>query len=120
MSIRITIAVLLTAAVLTALAVPLLMGRGAIILVRKYTTFRNEEEKKKGQKICRITGAGLLVLDAVILAAYFLNDRLPSWFMYVILGIILAVIMVISYSQNKIIRELMDMQKEEQNGAKRK
>ena len=46
MSIKEIIAAVIIIALLTGLSIPLLMGKGGVILVRKFTTFRNEEEKQ--------------------------------------------------------------------------
>ncbi|MCI1723017.1 MAG: DUF3784 domain-containing protein [Lachnospiraceae bacterium] len=114
MSIKEIIAAVIIIALLTGLSIPLLMGKGGVILVRKFTTFRNEEEKKKGQRMCRITGAGLLFLDILVLLAFLFNSILPPYFLFILLAAVLGVVVLVYYYQNKIIKELVDMQQEEQ------
>ena len=113
MTLKVLIAVIVILVILTALAIPLLMGKGGIILVRKYTTFRNEEEKKKGQRLCRQTGLGLLAIDVLLLLAVIFNAYLPGYFLYILIAAILGVVALVYYSQNKTIQELVDMQKDE-------
>jgi len=77
-------------AILAVAGVVLLSGRGAFLIAGYNTASEKNKQKIDSKKLCRVMGAGLLVIAVLILVMGVGESVLPAWFAYLTLGIILA------------------------------
>ena len=83
----------------------LLSGRGSILIAGYNTMSKEEQEQYDEKKLCRITGAGMLVITVLTAVLEAFGKRIPDWFwiLYAVLVILIAVgIMILSNTICKI------------------
>ena len=79
----------------------LLSGHGANLIAGYNTLSCEKKAKYNKQKLCRVTGCGLLILTILHLVMVLGELALPAWFAYVSLGIIIVdyiVMIILSYT----------------------
>ena len=76
--------------VFAVMSIVLLSGHGASLIAGYNTASREEQEEFDIKKLCRITGAGMLLATVVILIFALWGATLPTVFAYIALGIIFA------------------------------
>ena len=83
----------------------LLSGRGSILIAGYNTMSKEEQEQYDEKKLCRITGAGMLVITVLTVVLETFGEKIPDWFwtLYAVLVIFIAVgIMILSNTICKI------------------
>ena len=83
----------------------LLSGRGSILIAGYNTMSKEEQEQYDEKKLCRITGAGMLVITVLTAVLETFGEKIPDWFwtLYAVLVIFIAVgIMILSNTICKI------------------
>lgn len=83
----------------------LLSGRGSILIAGYNTMSKEEKEQYDEKKLCRITGAGMLVITILTAILETFGEKIPDWFwiFYAVLVILIAVgIMILSNTICKI------------------
>lgn len=79
----------------------LLSGRGAF-LIAGYNTASPEEKKKYNEKkLCRVVGAGMLVVTVLLFVMALWGEALPPWFGGIFLVVILVDVVGMLYFTNK-------------------
>lgn len=76
--------------IFAALSIILLSGHGANLISGYNTAGKEKKDKINEKKLCRVTGAGMLVITLLIFVMAVWQSVLPASFAYVAAGIILA------------------------------
>lgn len=77
-------------AIFVVLSIVLLSGHGGNLIAGYNTAGKEEKNQYDEKKLCRVVGAGMLVITILILITAVGETFLPAWFVYVCLGIILT------------------------------
>ena len=72
-----------TAALLIVPALFLLAGRGAFLIAGYNTASSSEKAAYNAKRLCRVTGAGTLVIGILVLIMAFYGENSPPWFVVV-------------------------------------
>lgn len=83
----------------------LLSGRGSIFIAGYNTMPKEDKEQYDEKKLCRITGAGMLVITILTAILETFGEKIPDWFwiVYAVLVVLIAVgIMILSNTICKI------------------
>ena len=75
---------------LAVLSAVLLSGRGSFLIAGYNTASAKEKAKYDAKRLCRVTGAGMAVMTALLVAMALLEDVLPAGFVYVFAGLAAA------------------------------
>ena len=73
------------------LSTVLLSGRGSWLIAGYNTASKKEKEKYDQKKLCRVTGAGVAVITALLLVMVVFEHQIPLEFAYVVPVIICLV-----------------------------
>lgn len=87
------------------LSIVLLTGHGANLIAGYNTAGKKEKQKYDEKKLCRVTGAGMAVITALLLVSVLFMETLPAWFGYLSGGIVLAVCAAIIILTNTICKK---------------
>ncbi|MDD3415896.1 MAG: DUF3784 domain-containing protein [Lachnospiraceae bacterium] len=91
--------------IFTVLSAILISGHGGCLIAGYNTSSKEEKRKYNEKKLCRTVGIGMAVIAILILIMGLLKDILPSFFVYIALGIILIDAIVMIVLENTICRE---------------
>ena len=81
-------------AVFAIIGVILLTGHGADLIAGYNTSSKEEKSKYDEKKLCRIAGAGMVIVALLILIMGLFESVLPASFARIALGLILADVIV--------------------------
>ena len=87
------------------LSIVLLSGHGSWVISGYNTASKEEKEKYDEKKLCRTMGVGMSVIAVLILIMGLFENVLPSFFVYIALGIILVNVVVIIILGNTLCRK---------------
>lgn len=90
---------------LLVLSLVLLFGKGSWLIAGYNTSSKEEKKKYNERKLCKVTGGGLLVVSILVFFTSIFEQQLPSWFSYVIIGIIIVDTVVILSLSNTICKK---------------
>ncbi len=91
--------------VFTIFSVVLLSGHGSGLISGYNVATKEEKAKYNEKRLCRTMGAGMAVIAFFILISGIFENILPAGFMYVLIGVIVADIIVIVILSNTICRK---------------
>lgn len=80
---------------LLVLAIVLISGHGSWLIAGYNATSKKEKAKYNEKKLCRTVGIGIVIIAILILSMQLLENVLPAFFAYIVLGIILLDVAVI-------------------------
>lgn len=89
-------------AVFLILSIVLLTGRGSWLIAGYNTASEEEKSKYDEKKLCRITGAGMLVITVMVLIMELGKSILPAAFAYVFLAVTIIDCVVIIVLMNTV------------------
>lgn len=92
-------------AILLAMSIVLLSGRGAWLIAGYNTASKAEKDKYDAKKLSRITGIGMAVITVLIGVMGLLENVLPASFAYVSLVIVAVVCVAIIVLGNTICKK---------------
>lgn len=92
-------------AIFAILSIVLLSGHGANLIAGYNTSSKEEKARYDEKKLCRITGAGMLVIAAMIFIMGIGVDTLPASFAYVFLCVIVVDCILIIVLSNTICKK---------------
>jgi len=92
-------------AILAILSAILISGHGSGLISGYNVASKEEKEKFDEKKLCRTTGTGMAVIAVLILVTGLFKDRLPTSFVYVLIGIIVVDVIIILILGNTICRK---------------
>ena len=86
-----------TTAVLLLLSLVLIFGKGSWLIAGYNTSTKEEKARYDEKKLCRVVGIGLLVITVLTTVSTLLQNVLPAFFAYIMVGIIIldCVVMII-------------------------
>ena len=87
------------------ISIILLSGHGSWFISGYNTASKEEKEKYDEKKLCRTMGIVMSILSILILTMSLLVNILPSFFVYIALGIILVDVVVIIILGNTLCRK---------------
>lgn len=91
------------------LSAALLSGHGSWLIAGYNTASEKEREKYDAKKLCRMMGAGIAVIDGIILVLGLFENVLPASFAGIAAMLILAVCLVMIILGNTICRKKKDV-----------
>ena len=89
-------------AVIAAMSVLLLTGRGAWLIAGYNTASKEEKSRYDEKKLCRLTGAVTLVISLLVLVLAAGGEVLPAWVAYVFVGAVVLVCAVMAILVNRV------------------
>ena len=90
---------------LAVLSIVLLSGHGSWFISGYNIASKEEKEKYDEKKLCRTMGIGMTIIAILILIMGLFEKFLPAFFVYIVLGIIVIDVVVISILENTICRK---------------
>jgi len=91
--------------ILAVLSIILISGHGSWFISGYNTATKEEKAKYDEKKLCRTMGIGMSVIAILILTMGLFQNVLPSYFVYIALGIIFVDVTVIIVLGNTICRK---------------
>lgn len=91
--------------ILAVLSIILISGHGSWFISGYNTATKEEKAKYDEKKLCRTMGIGMSVIAILILTMGLFENVLPSYFVYIALGIIFVDVTVIIVLGNTICRK---------------
>ena len=90
--------------ILAVLSIVLISGHGSWLISGYNTASKEEKAKYNEKKLCRTMGIGMSVIAILLLIMGVFENILPTFFVYIALGIILADVVIIIVLGNTICR----------------
>lgn len=72
------------------LTIMFLMGKGSWLIAGYNTSPEEEKELYDEKKLCRVMGGCFIIIDVLLLAICFFRDKMPEFFGYIFIGIVVA------------------------------
>jgi len=91
--------------VLLVLSIYLLTGRGGWLIAGYNTSSKEEQQKYDEKKLCRVSGAGLLIITILLGVMGIGQEVLPAAFAYVFLAVTIVDCIVLIIIMNKICKK---------------
>ena len=89
-------------AVLAVYSVILISGHGGFLIAGYNTASKEEKAKYDEKKLCRVKGIGVLVIAVFVLLIVLFQNILPSFFVYIAVGIVFVDIFITNILKNTI------------------
>lgn len=86
-------------------AIVLLSGRGSWMLAGYNTAPKEKKEQYDEKKLCRITGAGMLVIGLAALLMFVFQDSLPAYVANIFGGLVFVIVIVILILDNTVAKK---------------
>ncbi len=93
------------AALFALISIILLSGRGSGLIAGYNTVSKEEKAKYNAKKLCRVYGGGMAVITILLLVMGALEDRLPAWFVYIAVGIVVLDVLVLMILGNTVCKK---------------
>ena len=87
------------------LSIVLLSGHGSWVISGYNTASKEEKEKYDEKKLCRTMGIGMSIIAILILIMGLFESVLPTFFVYIAVGIIVVDVVVIIILGNTLCRK---------------
>lgn len=87
------------------LSAVLISGHGSGLISGYNTASKEEKEKYNEKRLCRTMGIGMAVIAFFILISAIFEEILPASFVYVLIGVILADVIIIIILGNTVCRK---------------